>query len=473
MQQRKRLGAFTLGMISVAAVLSVRNFAAMAPDGWSLIFWYLLGTIAFLVPSALCSAELATGWPREGGIYAWVSEAFGPTLGSVSIWAVFAQNLVWYPTVLSFIATSIAYTFDPNLTSSPVFMLAIMLAVFWGATFFNFLGANASAQLSSIGTIAGSIVPAILLIVLGMAYLAAGHPSNLPPLTAQHFFPTWNLSTIVFASSIPLMFAGMEMAGYQATRARNVNTDFPRAMYLAAAIVFLVSVFGTLPIAVAVPPAQLSLNGGLLQTYQIILQSLGVGWLLPIVCLLIAVGGLALISTWMLGPCLGMIPLARDGRFPALFGNLNKHGVPTGALILQAVIGSLLAIGMVFIPSMNAAYWLLAALTTLCLCIEYLPMFAALLALRYQQPDTPRAYMLPGGTAGAWIIAGLGFVAITFTFVIALFPPDGMNVGAGAYLACMIVGTIILCMWPLIFLARKRMSAVATPQASAAEAARG
>ena len=105
-------------------------------------------------------------------------------------------------------------------------------------------------------------------------------------------------------------------------------------------------------------------------------------------------------STWMLGPCLGMIPLARDGRFPAMFGNLNKNGVPTGALILQAVIGSILAVGMIFIPSMNSAYWLLSALTTLCLCIEYLPMFAALIALRYQQPNTPRAYKLPWGTAG-------------------------------------------------------------------------
>jgi amino acid transporter len=238
-------------------------------------------------------------------------------------------------------------------------------------------------------------------------------------------------------------------------------------MYLAAAIIFLISVFGTLPIAIAVPPDQLSLNGGLMQTFQIILQSIGANWLLPIVCLLIAIGGVALMSTWMLGPCLGMIPLARDGRFPAIFGNLNKNGVPTGALILQAVIGSILAIGMVFIPSMNSAYWLLSALTTLCLCIEYLPMFAALIALRYQQPNTARAYKLPWGMAGAWIIAGIGFVAIMFTFVIALFPPDGMNVGVGTYMIFMIVGTIILCMWPLIFLRGKKLPATSSPQTAA------
>ena len=102
------------------------------------------------------------------------------------------------------------------------------------------------------------------MIVLGFAYVGAGNPSNLPPFTTQAFFPTWDLSTIVFASSIPLMFAGMEMDGYRATSARSI-TDFPKAMYLAAGLIFLVSVLGTLPIAIAVPPAELSLNGGLMQ----------------------------------------------------------------------------------------------------------------------------------------------------------------------------------------------------------------
>ena len=60
--------------------------------------------------------------------------------------------------MLSFIAMAVAYIFDPNLASNPIFNIVVMLVVFWGATFFNFLGASASAQLSSIGTLAGSIV---------------------------------------------------------------------------------------------------------------------------------------------------------------------------------------------------------------------------------------------------------------------------------------------------------------------------
>ena len=46
----KTLGLFALAMINVAAVLSLRNYPSMATYGWSSIGWYLIGTIAFLIP---------------------------------------------------------------------------------------------------------------------------------------------------------------------------------------------------------------------------------------------------------------------------------------------------------------------------------------------------------------------------------------------------------------------------------------
>src|SRR5665647_1504048 len=66
----KILGVFALAMINVAAVLSIRNFPSMAEFGWSSIGWYIIGTILFLIPISLAGAELATGWPEGGGVYA-------------------------------------------------------------------------------------------------------------------------------------------------------------------------------------------------------------------------------------------------------------------------------------------------------------------------------------------------------------------------------------------------------------------
>src|SRR5262245_28018788 len=169
----KTIGIFTLAMVSVAAVLSVRSYPSMAANGWSLIFWYLLGTVAFLVPCALVGAELATGWPKEGGVYAWVQEAFGPVAGGVAIWAVFAQNLVWYPTVMSFIAMTLAYVIDPALGTDPRYNLVVMLAVMWGATRFNFLGPDVSSRFSSVGSIAGTLAPALTALAASAAFSLA------------------------------------------------------------------------------------------------------------------------------------------------------------------------------------------------------------------------------------------------------------------------------------------------------------
>ncbi|MDD1655701.1 MAG: amino acid permease, partial [Methanomicrobiales archaeon] len=76
-EKKKILGVFTLAMINVAAVLSIRNFPSMAIYGWECIGWYIIGTILFLIPISLAGAELATGWPEGGGVYAWVKQAFG------------------------------------------------------------------------------------------------------------------------------------------------------------------------------------------------------------------------------------------------------------------------------------------------------------------------------------------------------------------------------------------------------------
>ena len=97
---KKILGVFALAMINVAAVLSIRNFPSMAEYGWSSIGWYVIGTILFLIPISLAGAELATGWPVGGGIYAWVKQAFGDKGGFTAIFCEWSNNLVWFPTVL-------------------------------------------------------------------------------------------------------------------------------------------------------------------------------------------------------------------------------------------------------------------------------------------------------------------------------------------------------------------------------------
>ena len=147
-EKKKILGVFTLAMINVAAVLSIRNFPSMAIYGWSCIGWYIIGTILFLIPISLAGAELATGWPEGGGVYAWVKQAFGEKGGFLAIFCEWSNNLVWFPTVLAFIASTLAFAITPSLAANPWYMFSVMMLAFWGTTLIAYFGEEASTKFS-------------------------------------------------------------------------------------------------------------------------------------------------------------------------------------------------------------------------------------------------------------------------------------------------------------------------------------
>ena len=123
--KKKMIGVFTLAMINVAAVLSIRNFPQMSVYGWQSIGWYLIGLLFFLIPISLVGAELATGWPKGGGVYAWVKEAFGHKGGFVAIFCEWSNNLVWFPTVLSFVAGTFLFLVSSNNVLTFMLMMVV------------------------------------------------------------------------------------------------------------------------------------------------------------------------------------------------------------------------------------------------------------------------------------------------------------------------------------------------------------
>jgi len=454
----KALGVFVLAMINVAAVLSLRNLPPMAEFGWSSIGWYLIGTITFLIPLSLAGAELATGWPKGGGVYAWVQEAFGDTSGFIAVFCEWSNDLVWFPTILAFLASTFAFVLDPALANNGLYMFAVMMIIFWGTTLIALLGSKVSSRYGSYGVIVGTLVPAGLVIVLGVVYMFAAKSIQLPTFTLAAMMPTINISTLPFLATIVLMFAGMEMAGFHALEVRNPQTDYPKAMLLSALVIFVLTVVGTLAVAIVVPLDKLKLSAGLMQAFQAFLAADHLTWLLAPMAILVVVGGIPLLAAWMIGPAMGLGVVATEGNLPPLFSRHNKNGAPVGVLILQAVIGTLISLLYVFIPGVNTAYWIMSAMTVTLLCIAYMLIFAALIKLRYSQPDVPRAYKIPGGIVGVWIVGGVGFLATALTFVISMLPIGGIPMSGPLYIAIMIIGTAVLALPPLVFLKLKKKS---------------
>ncbi len=454
----KTLGIFALAMINVAAVLSLRNFPSMAEYGWSSIGWYVIGTLTFLLPLTMAAAELATGWPKGGGIYAWVKEAFGEKSGFIAIFCDWSNSLVWYPTVLAFIASTFAFAINPSLATNGLYVFTVMMIVFWGTTLIALLGEKASSLFQAFGVIAGTIIPGIVIIALVVWYMLSGKPIQLPPFTLAAMIPAMTMKTLPFISTIVLMFAGMEMAGFHALEVRNPQTDYPQGMLISALIIFVLTVLGTLAISVVVPVAKLNLAAGLMQAFQDFLKAFNLTWMLAPMAVLVTLGGIALLASWLIGPALGLGVVAREGNMPRMFSRHNKNGSPTSVLLLQAVAGTIISFLFVFLPSVSSAYWVLSALTILLLCIEYMFVFAAVIKLRHSQPDVPRSFKIPGGIAGVWIVAGLGFVATALSFLVSLFPIGGITMSLWIYLPLMLIGTAILALPPLVFLKMKKPS---------------
>ncbi len=216
LKKKAYLGVFALAMMNVATVMSLRGLPMMAEEGLTMFFYILFSSLLFLIPVSLVSAELATGWPQTGGVYRWVKIAFGARTGFVAIWLQWLQNVVWYPTVLSFAAGALSYLFfDNTLAENRFFNFAIIVIVFWLATLVNFKGVKLAGKLTTIGVIGGTIIPGLLIISLGIIWWLSGNPLEFlkaAPGETVTFLPNFSkFSTVAFLGGIILLFAGMEV----------------------------------------------------------------------------------------------------------------------------------------------------------------------------------------------------------------------------------------------------------------------
>ncbi|MEM8552608.1 MAG: amino acid permease, partial [Pseudomonadota bacterium] len=202
-----KLTVITLAVMNITAVVSLRGLPAEAEYGLSSVFYYLFAAVFFLIPVAIVAAELATGWPQKGGVFRWVGEAFGARLAFLAMFMLWIEVTIWFPTVLTFAAVSLAFvgpdqTWDQSLAANKFYTLAVVLAVYWLATFIAMFGAKAFAPVAKWGGIVGTIIPATILIVLGFAYFLSTGQSEITLAWGDVVPDFTNLKNLVLGASI-------------------------------------------------------------------------------------------------------------------------------------------------------------------------------------------------------------------------------------------------------------------------------
>jgi len=133
--------------------------------------------------------------------------------------------------------------------------------------------------------------------------------------------------------------------------------------------------------------------------------------------------------------------------------------MPVNMLIIQALIVSFLSSVFLFMPNVSSSFWLLMVLASQLYLVMYLLLFGAGIALRYQYPNVKRAYKIPFGNVGMWLVGGVGTIASLFATVVGFFPPSQLDVGNLVFFELfLILGMVIFCGLPFLILYFKKPS---------------
>ena len=459
-----KLSVATLAIMNITAVVSLRGLPAEAIYGLSSAFYYLFAAVVFLIPTALVAAELAAMFSdKQGGVFRWVGEAFGPRTGFLAIWLQWIESTIWYPTVLTFGAVSLAFiglndASDAALASNKVFTLVIVLAIYWIATFIALKGLSWVGKISKWGGLIGTIIPAGLLIILGIIYIATGGHNYMD--MSQGFFPNLTkLDNIVLASSIFLFYAGMEMMGVHVMDVNNPSKNYPKAIIIGSLATVAIFILGTFALGVIIPAKDINLTQSLLIGFDNYFRHFHMNWAGPIIAIALMFGVLASVLTWVAGPSKGIYTVGKAGYLPPFFQESNKNGVQRNILLVQGGIVTLLSLLFVVMPSVQSFYQILSQLTILLYLIMYMLMFAAAIVLRYKMKDTPRPFRIGKGNAMMWILGAVGFAGSLLAFILSFIPPSQIQTGSNAvWYSVLIIGCIVMVVIPYIIYANRKPS---------------
>ena len=296
-----------------------------------LAVWLVAGAITLC--GALVCAELASTFTRTGGVYVYLSEAYGPSTGFLWGWAMF-----W--SMHSGIIAAIAVVFSRYagylVPMGPVASKAVAIGVILLLSAVNYVGVRQGSRLQT-GFTAGKLVAVGLLVGLGVAlggrvehhFVAATAPGTIAP---GDFIA--GIAAGLFA------FGGWHMVTYSAEETVSPRTTIPRALTLGTIIVTATYLALNAVYLYVMPLDQVAGSTRVAADLADTLLGPGGGGAVSGLVLFSAFGALAGIV--LTGPRV-YLAMARDGLLFHWVGEVHPtFRTPHRALVLQAVWASVL-----------------------------------------------------------------------------------------------------------------------------------
>lgn len=434
------ISVLALTMMNVSMVAGLANDVQQSFYGLASVTYFAIGAICFFIPTALVAAELVSGWSNRGGIFRWVGEGLGKG------WGLTCLFILWFQTMLnfgmgmpSFTATIMFYT--PNydaavkFAQNPQHELLIMtgwIILYWVLAYLATKGVKTFSNLAKYGVIIGSLIPLAVMVILAIVWVAQGHTPAIP-MTPKDLIPRWNgMSTLALAAGVFFSYTGIDMNAAHIKQLKHPEKDFTKAMFISIILAFLIFVVGTVIIAMIIPEKQINVLYTLYSVFRILGSTIGMPWLYMVLVWALLCNTIAMVVTNMAGPSFMLGQAGGSGFLPHWLQEKNKHNMPAHLMYTQIAGMTIIAYLVKLIPNVEGFVILLTQTITVLYMIYYILMFTAFLRLRYDQPNRPRSFKVPGGMFGAWIVAGIGLISSVFAIVLAIYPPAQVKSEVGS-----------------------------------------
>lgn len=435
-------------VMTVICVVFVAEAAApVAAVGNSQYFWWIFLLITFLLPYGLISAELGTTYEGEGGIYDWVSKAYGKRWGGRVSWYYWINFPLWMASLAMMFPDTIGMLTGIQMGVIP--SLIIELAFIWIVIFISFFPVCDSTWILN-GAAVIKVLIALTLGILGI-YGAVNH-GMANTYTLKSLLPSFDLDSLSYISVIIFNCLGFEVVCTFADDMENPKKQIPQAIIIGGVAIAAIYIFMAFGIGVAIPTDQISTSTGLLDSIQL-LTGHPTGIIVTVVAIAFLLTLFGNMISWSLGVNNVAAYAAYNGDMPSVFGIRSaKNDMPVGASIMNGIVASLILIIAPFIPNQEL-FWCFFALNLVMFLLAYVPVFPAFLKLRNIDGDRPRPFKVPGGPAAIHIIAIVPMIMLVISLIFTAVPlsldretlEGVLPITIGAIL-CILIGEIIVCM---------------------------
>lgn len=381
-QLHRQLGLFDTTMLCVSSIIGAGIFltpghvAATLPDPAFFLAAWLVGGLLSLA-GALANAELGAMFPRAGGDYVYLREAYHPFAGFLVGWLSF---FVIYAGTVATLAMGFAEgvgRFVPMERSGLILLACVTVAA---VSAVNYVGLRRGANLNNVT----ALLKLLAIAVLASWGLATGN-GNWDHLFASRTATDHTLAAKFGLALSPVLFSylGWNAPVYVASEIREPGSIIPRALFLGLGLCIAAYLLLNVVYLYALPLGELAQQGNVGEaTARVLLGNAGAA----AVALLVLASVLGCLNaTVLVGPRIAYA-MALDGYFfPAVDRVHNHYRTPHAAIVAQA----LTAVGLILLLQ---GFPRILDYTTFAIVLATMADTCALYALRKRQPHRPRPY---------------------------------------------------------------------------------